>query len=100
MPGMNQNPLRDDAPPARRLGEKIKSARLALIDGRGLNQRQFAHLLGVGQGTVSKWENGALVPSSTDLAAILRQCDSLDPVECLRLLNEHRDLKRKEGEAA
>ena len=35
-----------------------------LRTNRGLNQKQFADLLGVDQATVSRWENGARIKGS------------------------------------
>lgn len=46
----------------------------------GLSQVQFAELLAVTQGTVSRWESGAKLPSAEHF---LRMGNSADENECL-----------------
>ena len=54
------------------LGDRVKSARQGLrVRGRKVTQGDLAKAVGVDRNTVSRWENGAMVPSDPTVLASL-----------------------------
>lgn len=66
------------------IGKRIKSAR----ENRGYSQKEFAHLIGAKNTTVSNWEKGLTRPDADMLAAIC-QALKVSADELLDVVIEH-----------